>query len=171
MSDPTRLSLAGQTAIVTGAANGIGRGIALRLAEAGADVAIVDVDEPAAVATVADIQKLGRKSRFIRADLTSAQDAKAAVKAIDAVTGTVKWEYPVSRGSLAAGVLATGGGVLFSSTREGAVIALDAKTGKLLWNMQTGGTISSSPISYAVDGKQYVAVSAGAVLYSFALPE
>ena len=99
------------------------------------------------------------------------EPAKASVKAIDAVTGTVKWEYPVSRGSLAAGVLATGGGVLFSSTREGAVIALDAKTGKLLWNMQTGGTISSSPISYSVDGKQYVAVSAGTVLYSFALPE
>ncbi len=73
--------LNGRTALVTGGAKGIGRGIALRLAEAGADVAIVDVDEPAAVATVADIQKLGRKSRFIRADLTSAQDAKAAVKA------------------------------------------------------------------------------------------
>ena len=99
------------------------------------------------------------------------EPSKAAIKAIDAATGTVKWQYPVSRGSLSAGVLATAGGVLFSSTQEGAVLALDATTGQLLWRMQTGGPISSSPISYSVDGKQYVAVAAGAVLYSFSLPE
>lgn len=96
---------------------------------------------------------------------------KAALKALDAATGTIKWQFPVSRGSLAAGVLATAGGVLFSSTQEGALMALEAKTGTLLWRMQTGGTISSSPISYAIDGKQFVAVSAGGVLYSLALPE
>jgi 2-dehydro-3-deoxy-D-gluconate 5-dehydrogenase len=73
--------LNGKSALVTGGAKGIGRGIALRLAEAGADVSIVDVDEAAAVVTVADIHKRGRKARFVRADLTSASDAKAAVKA------------------------------------------------------------------------------------------
>ncbi len=99
------------------------------------------------------------------------EPSKAAVKAIDAATGTVKWEYPVSRGSLSAGVLATAGGVLFSSTQEGYLLALDARTGQFLWRMQTGGPISSSPISYSVDGKQFVAVSAGAVLYTFGLPE
>jgi len=99
------------------------------------------------------------------------EPSKAAIKAIDAATGAVKWQYPVSRGSLSAGVLATAGGVLFSSTQEGAVLALDATTGQLLWRMQTGGPISASPISYSVDGKQYVAVAAGAVLYSFSLPE
>lgn len=96
---------------------------------------------------------------------------KAALKALDAATGAIKWQFPVSRGSLAAGVLATAGGVLFSSTSEGNLMALEPSSGKLLWRMQTGGTISSSPISYAVDGKQFVAVSAGGVLYSLALPE
>lgn len=96
---------------------------------------------------------------------------KAAVKAIDAATGTVKWTFPVSRGSLSAGVLATAGGLLFSSTSEGNLMALDAKTGQALWRMQTGNAISSSPVSYAVEGKQYVAVSAGGVLYSLGLPE
>jgi alcohol dehydrogenase (cytochrome c) len=72
---------------------------------------------------------------------------------------------------LSAGVLSTRGGVLFAASSEGNLIALDSKTGKYLWRFQTGGTIASSPISYAVDGKQYVAVAAGNVLYSFALPD
>jgi len=95
----------------------------------------------------------------------------AAIKAIDSMTGTIKWTYRISAGSLAAGVLATKGGVLFAGTREGNMLALDAQSGKLLWKMQTGGTIASSPMSYAVDGTQYVAMSAGGVLYSFALPQ
>jgi alcohol dehydrogenase (cytochrome c) len=95
----------------------------------------------------------------------------AAIKAIDAMTGTIKWTYRISAGSLAAGVLATKGGVLFAGTREGNMLALEAQSGKLLWKMQTGGTIASSPMSYAVDGTQYVALSAGGVLYSLALPQ
>jgi PQQ-dependent dehydrogenase (methanol/ethanol family) len=93
------------------------------------------------------------------------------IKAIDTATGTVQWDYKISKGSLAAGVLATAGGVLMAATSEGNLIALDAKTAKPLWTMQTGGTIASSPMSYAVDGKQYIAVSAGGVLYSWGLPE
>jgi alcohol dehydrogenase (cytochrome c) len=68
-------------------------------------------------------------------------------------------------------VLATAGGVVFAATPEGNLIALNARTGALLWHVQTGGTIASSPMSYSVDGKQFIAISAGAVLYSFALPE
>ena len=93
------------------------------------------------------------------------------VRAIDTETGLLKWEYRISQGSLAAGVLTTAGGVVFVATREGNLIALDAKTGKLLWRFQTGASIASSPMSYAVDGKQFVAIAAAGVLYSFALPE
>jgi len=96
---------------------------------------------------------------------------KPAIKAIDPATGAVKWQYPVTRGSLSAGVLATASGLLFSSTQEGNLLALDAKTGTLLWKTQTGNAISSSPISYAVNGKQFIAVSAGSVLYAFGLPD
>jgi alcohol dehydrogenase (cytochrome c) len=58
-----------------------------------------------------------------------------------------------------------------SRDRRGNLIALDARTGEALWHFQTGAPITSSPLSYAVNGKQFVAVSAGNVLYSFALPE
>ena len=93
------------------------------------------------------------------------------VKAIDTVTGETKWDFKLAKGSLAAGVLATAGGVLMVASADGNVIALEAKTAKVLWQMQTGGVISSSPISYSVDGKQFVAVSAGGALLSLGLPE
>jgi alcohol dehydrogenase (cytochrome c) len=68
-------------------------------------------------------------------------------------------------------VLATGGGLVFAAAGDGNMIALDSKTGALKWRFQTGGRIGASPMSYAVDGKKYVAISAGNVLYSFTLPE
>jgi alcohol dehydrogenase (cytochrome c) len=95
----------------------------------------------------------------------------AAIKAIDPETGETKWEYKISRGSLAAGVLATAGNLVFAATGEGNLIALDARTGAPLWHYSTGATMAASPMSYAVDGKQFIAISAGGVLYSFALPE
>lgn len=93
------------------------------------------------------------------------------IKAIDTTTGATKWDFKLSAGSLGAGVLATSTGLLFSATSEGNLIALDSKTGKALWRTQTGAAIGSSPISYSVEGKQYIAISAGQVLYSYALPE
>jgi alcohol dehydrogenase (cytochrome c) len=67
-------------------------------------------------------------------------------------------------------VLGTAGGVVFASSRDGNLIALDALTGKLLWRFQTGGDIKNSPMSYAVDGKQYVAVASNSALFTLALP-
>ena len=96
----------------------------------------------------------------------------AGVRALNPETGESKWEYKIAGPqSLAAGVLGTAGGLVFSSTAEGNLIALDAATGKDLWHFQTGAVIASSPMSYAVDGKQFIAVAAGNVLYTFALPE
>jgi outer membrane protein assembly factor BamB len=69
----------------------------------------------------------------------------------------------------AAGVLSTGGGIVSAATDAGDLIALDSGSGKPLWFFQTGATIASSPISYSVDGKQFVAIAAGNVLYSFVL--
>ena len=95
----------------------------------------------------------------------------AGIKALDPETGKTVWDFKIFQGSLTNGVLATAGGVLFASTRDGNIIALDAKTGKYLWHYQTGGNHAAAPISYAVNGRQYVALTAGNVLYSFALPE
>ena len=93
------------------------------------------------------------------------------VKAIDPENGKDVWSFPLPQGSLTAGVLATAGGVVFAASRDGHLFALDARTGASLWKFQTGAAIDASPISYAVAGKQFVAVSAGNVVYSFALPE
>jgi PQQ-dependent dehydrogenase (methanol/ethanol family) len=103
--------------------------------------------------------------------LSLGEAESAGVRAIDSETGAVKWEYKLSQASISAGLLATASGVVFVATREGHLIALEAKTGKFLWRFQTGAAIASSPISYAVDGKQFVAIAAAGVLYSFALPE
>ncbi len=92
------------------------------------------------------------------------------IKAIDPTTGNIEWEYKLIAGNLSAGVLGTAGGVLFAGSREGNLLALDSRTGSLLWRFQVGADINSSPISYAIDGIQHVALSAGKVLYSFALP-
>jgi PQQ-dependent dehydrogenase (methanol/ethanol family) len=95
----------------------------------------------------------------------------AGIKAIDPETGKTVWDFKLFQGSLQNGVLATAGGVLFASSRDGNIIALDAKTGKRLWHYQTGSNHAASPISYAVDGRQYIALTAGNILFSFALPE
>jgi PQQ-dependent dehydrogenase (methanol/ethanol family) len=97
--------------------------------------------------------------------------AAAGVKALDPDSGKTMWDFPLFQGSLANGVLATAGGLLFASSRDGNLIALDARTGKPLWRFQTGGNMAASPMSYAIDGKQYVAVASGGAIYSFALPD
>ena len=99
----------------------------------------------------------------------TAETSQNFVLAIDTVTGEVKWRFPIVRGSFGAGVLATGGGIVFVAAASGDLVALDSASGKPLWFFQTGGTIASSAMSYAVDGKQFVAIAAGNVLYSFAL--
>ncbi len=93
------------------------------------------------------------------------------IKAINPETGNIEWEYKLVAGNLSAGVLGTAGGVLFAGSREGNLLALDSRTGKLLWKFQAGSDINSSPISYSVDGQQYIALSAGKVIYAFSLPQ
>jgi alcohol dehydrogenase (cytochrome c) len=92
------------------------------------------------------------------------------VRALEATTGKLRWSFPMRQGSSATGNLATAGGVLFAASADGNLIALDSRTGKHLWHYQTGARIVSSPISYAVGGKQYIAIASQAALFTFALP-
>jgi alcohol dehydrogenase (cytochrome c) len=91
-----------------------------------------------------------------------------AVRAIDPVTGERKWEFKTARPSLA-GTLSTASGLVFSGDMDGNVFAIDAKTGQRVWNYQTGAAIYASPITYAVDGKQYVLLGSGTTLTAYAL--
>jgi len=97
--------------------------------------------------------------------------AEQGIMAIDTTTGEVRWKFPLTVGSLKTGVLATRGGVVFASTAEARFIALDAATGKPLWNFRTGQPMTASPISYSVNGQQYVASASGNMVFSFALPD
>ncbi|MDH4066915.1 MAG: PQQ-dependent dehydrogenase, methanol/ethanol family, partial [Acidobacteriota bacterium] len=64
----------------------------------------------------------------------------------------------------------TAGGLVFGSTNEGNVFALDAGTGRPLWDFQTGGACIANPISFQIDGRQHVATACGRALFVFALP-
>lgn len=93
-----------------------------------------------------------------------------SVRALEATTGLRKWDFPLHTGSSATGVVASAGGVVFASSNDGNLIALDAKSGKYLWHYYTGANIITSPISYAVDGKQYVAIASQSAIFVFGLP-
>ncbi len=80
--------------------------------------------------------------------------------AIDPSTGKIKWEYK-DRYPLVGGALATGGGVVFTGNQTGYALALDDTTGKLLWKFQTGSMVRGQPITYKIDGRQYVALASG----------
>jgi len=93
------------------------------------------------------------------------------LRAIDIQTGKIAWEVPqLAAGFGLSGVLATAGGLVFFGDDSGAFAAVDAKTGKPLWHFHTNESWHSSPMTYAVDGKQYVGVSVGSNIVAFALP-
>jgi alcohol dehydrogenase (cytochrome c) len=91
-----------------------------------------------------------------------------ALRAIDPTTLEIKWELKHEAPSWA-GVLSTAGGLVFSGDNDGKVFALDARSGKLLWQYQTGAPIYAPPITYMLDGRQYMVMPAGTNLTAFAL--
>jgi len=96
------------------------------------------------------------------------ENGYGAVRALDPLTGVRKWEFRMPTVT-ESGILTTATDVLFSGGREGYFYALDARTGSVLWRATLGGVVIAGPMSYAVDGRQYVAVAAGSALFSFAL--
>jgi alcohol dehydrogenase (cytochrome c) len=81
--------------------------------------------------------------------------------AIDPVTGGKKWEIPLVDLPASAGMLATGGGLVFTGKLTGEFIALDEATGKTLWQFQTGSSVNATAITYTHNGKQFVTVASG----------
>lgn len=96
---------------------------------------------------------------------------RGVLDAIDYETGAIRWSHDLGHGHVGAGVLTTDSGVTFTGDTAGNFLALDTASGKTLWHSGSGAHIESSPISYELDGRQYVLMSSGGVLFSFALPE
>lgn len=93
----------------------------------------------------------------------------AAVRALDPKTGEKKWDFKLSAPSTEGGVLTTASNLLFAGGRDGQFVALDARDGRLVWETNLGPSVSAGPMTYMVDGKQYVSIQAGASLYTFTL--
>jgi alcohol dehydrogenase (cytochrome c) len=100
------------------------------------------------------------RERFTGGSGKRLEQATGSIKALDPVSGETK---AVARTDLPnwSGVLATGGDLIFSGLWEGALVAYDGKILKELWRFDTGCEIVAPPISYSINGKQYVAVAAG----------
>jgi alcohol dehydrogenase (cytochrome c) len=107
---------------------------------------------------------------LVRAPLNMRKDGEGfgAIRAMDPNTGERKWEFKMADVT-DAGILTTDSNLLFSGGREGFFYALDARSGELLWRATLGGPIQSGPITYSVNGKQYISVNAGSSLFAFAL--
>lgn len=82
------------------------------------------------------------------------------VTAVNVDTGKIAWQVKTPQ-PMMGGVLATAGGLVFTGEGNGMFKAYDAKTGKILWEFQCGAGVNAPPMSYVVNGKQYIAVAAG----------
>jgi alcohol dehydrogenase (cytochrome c) len=98
-----------------------------------------------------------------------ADETTTSIRALNATTGEKKWEYKMV-GDSWTGTLVTAGGLVFSADVAGNFFALNADTGEPLWHLLLGSSVRSNPVSYSVDGKQYVVDSAGNSVFAFALP-
>jgi len=103
------------------------------------------------------------------------EEPMTAVRALDATTGTRRWEHVLAgplgpgRGWSIGGVLSTAGDVVFVGGGS-LLVALDARSGATLWDINTGGRVIAAPITYAVGGRQQLSIAAGGSILTFGLP-
>ncbi len=95
---------------------------------------------------------------------------KVYVRALELTTGKQVWEQErVGSAGLGGGLLSTAGGVIFSGELDGEFVALNAQTGEPVWHFNTGQRINAQPITYSVNGTQYVGIASGSDVFAFAL--
>ena len=104
-----------------------------------------------------------------RPQLAPGTDQVGTVQAISAETGAVSWIHEQRAATMS--LAATGGGLVFGGDVNGRFRAFDDETGEVLWEINLGSSVSGFPISYAVDGRQYVAVSTGTPRFIDLTPE
>lgn len=94
-----------------------------------------------------------------------------ATRAIDYQTGKIAWTHELGRGGSSSGNMSTAGHLLFTADNSGNLLGLDPATGKTLWHVSAGGRMGSSPMTYMLDGRQYIVMASDDRLMAFALPE
>lgn len=96
-----------------------------------------------------------------------------SLRAINIQTGEVAWDLPgvTMPATSSGGVMSTAAGLVFFCENSGSFLAVDASTGKVLWDFPTNQTWKASPMSYVFDNKQYVAIAVGTSIMAFGLPE
>ncbi len=95
----------------------------------------------------------------VRTEVTPGEDQLGTIQAISAETGETVWTH--DQPAFTMSLVATGGGLIFGGDANGRFKALDHETGDVLWEINLGSPITGFPVTYAVDGTQYVAVSTG----------
>ena len=115
--------------------------------------------EPAPVEQVANL-KAGQPHYGVKFPAAFDADKRGLLRATDPLTGKAKWELPFKSPNIA-GTLATAGGLVFTGMLTGEFIAVDADTGKIVWQFQTPSGIVGQPITWEKDGKQYLTVTSG----------
>lgn len=96
--------------------------------------------------------------------------ANSTLRALDYRTGKVVWNHELGNGESISGILTTAGHLLFSADNAGNLLALDPATGKTLWHLNAGGKLDASPMTYQLDGRQYLLFAVHDNLFAFALP-
>ena len=96
--------------------------------------------------------------------------SKSMLKAIDVQTGKVRWTADTEGRGGQSGILSTAGHLVFTADMSQNLVALDAVTGEVLWHMYAGGSLGTGPMTYELDGRQYVVYDADGVAFAFALP-
>ena len=95
----------------------------------------------------------------------------STLRAIDYRTGKIMWNHEIGEGESLAGILTTAGRLLFCADNSGNLLALNPTNGETLWHLNIGGELVASPMTYELDGRQYLIIPIQDVLYAFALPE
>ncbi len=108
----------------------------------------------------------GQWFQLSTADNIPHEKSTGALVAVEPATGNTAWRFEMVS-TPSGGVLSTAGGLVFVGDPQGYLIALDARTGKPLWHFQTGAPVVAPPISYLLNGKQYIAVAAGTSMFAF----
>ena len=105
-------------------------------------------------------------------EMIPSEPGQMLLRALDPTSGELRWEYEMTGPATTwAGTMSTAGGLVFSGDDDGNLVAFDAKTSENLWHFNMGHTLAASPISFSVEGRQYVTIGAQTDLFTFGLFE